>query len=908
MTNSLSKRIALVLLTIAVTVMPARAQKLQASLSHYSTDNGLASNAIAYMTKDDYGYIWIATWNGLSRFDGYNFYNYKTGTASHIPNMHNRIIDIAVDQPQNVWMRMYDGRVFVVNRQTDKMEDPLAGVGQQDELRTNNPLAVTTGGDVLVSFGAAGIYHFRLDRSGLRQQHIMTGGLVVNAVVEGYQSDLWAATNQGIHRINMSNLSLERKGYFLDEDIACLYSNGYNVFGGTRSGKIVLFAYGQEPKVVREVGEEITGIFVDSHGLLWYSDKGDGVCRLNMDTNDMKRYTQRVLVPEFTGQGAMFNETMGYVWIRLNHGGYGYYNRETDELEYFHNDPSNPWNLSNTVNSSIELDEGVVWESTSRRGLEKLEILKNTIVRNLLVPGAESSLENEVRAMYYDRERHLLFLGNKKNSLFVFDKEGNRKEINNDNEGHPIGRPYGMSRDSKGNYWVSSKDYGLFKMTPKGEGYDITRIGHDDSDQMSLSSNSAYETVEDRKGNIWVATYGGGVNIVRKNKAGRYESLHYKNKIKNYPINSYLKVRTVEMDSEGKIWAGTTDGILIMELKGNEVTIDRLRQPQSNPEDGLQCNDIVCMRRDRNGNMWVGTNGGGLSCTKGKDADDNWLFNNYGAADGLPSEEIHSITFDLQNNVWFATDHILCSYDVKKGIFTTFSNLDGVDDTMCSEGAAICLSNGNILFGTINGYYVVDRKKLSTSTGSLLKLRITDFYIDDVLQTPRLTDTYDYYVPESRRVELPSHGSVFSFRFAALNYQLQHRVHYQYMLEGYDDEWRNVDKSRQVSFSGIPAGTYRFKVKAFLLESPENYDMRVIDVVVPPYAVLSTAAIWVYLFIVLAAVLFAIFWYQAKIARQYAAENAAAETEETVEVLEENNAVGEESPATEVTDDFEIIE
>ena len=48
----------------------ARAQQLQASLSHYSTDNGLPSDAIASLHSDDFGYVWIATWNGVSRFDG----------------------------------------------------------------------------------------------------------------------------------------------------------------------------------------------------------------------------------------------------------------------------------------------------------------------------------------------------------------------------------------------------------------------------------------------------------------------------------------------------------------------------------------------------------------------------------------------------------------------------------------------------------------------------------------------------------------------------------------------------------------------------------------------------------------------------------------------------------------------
>jgi hypothetical protein len=99
-------------------------------------------------------------------------------------------------------------------------------------------------------------------------------------------------------------------------------------------------------------------------------------------------------------------------------------------------------------------------------------------------------------------------------------------------------------------------------------------------------------------------------------------------------------------------------------------------------------------------------------------------------------------------------------------IFSSFSNLDGVDETECSEGAAVCLPNGNVCFGTVNGYYLVDRSKLVTATGNMLKLRITDFFINDELQSPRLNDTFDYYVPDSRSVTLPRHDQVIAFRFA----------------------------------------------------------------------------------------------------------------------------------------------
>ncbi len=849
-----------------------RAQHLQATLSHYSTADGLPSNAISYLTSDDYGYVWIATWNGVSRFDGFNFYNYKTGIHSGIPGLHNRLDNLIVDQAQNVWMKMYDGRIFVINRQTDCIIDPLANVSGHEDYRVDyffNP-HITSTGDVLVSYGNNGFYKFHLDRTGLKGDLVNTEGLIVKSVAEGYHNDLWIGTNKGVHRMNPSNMALESKGFLSDEDVTQLTSNGYNIYAGTTSGKIIQFSYGDEPQLVYDWGHPITGIFVDSHGLLWFSDNEDGCMRLNRETGNIKRFIQRTMVPEFTSRGAEFSEALGVVWARMNHGGYGYYNRENDEIEYFHNDPSNPWNLSNTVNARLEMNDGVVWESTIRRGFEKLEILKNNIPRTLLVPGAENTMENETRALYYDAQQQLLLIGNKKGTLFLIDKHGNQQTLTHDSKGEPFGRFYGISGDSKGNYWLCDKDKGVYKMTPNAnDGFTITNFHHDEDDLWSLSSNNAYQAVEDRHGNIWVATYGGGVNILVKKKDGGYHVYSPQNMLKKYPQHSYQKVRTIEMDKDGYIWAGTTDGILIMTLKGDKFSATPLTAP-SDPLKGLSSNDIICLRRDQEGVMWVGTNSGGLSRTTSKDDNGCWQFENYGIESGLPSEEIRSITFDNKGNVWFATDNILCSFDTQKKILTTFSSLDGVDDTMCSENAAISLPGGKIIFGTLDGYYTVDRNNLINKTGSLLKLRITDFFLNDEQQSPRLNETFDYYVPESRSVKLPQHGGVFSFRFAALNYQLQHRTHYQYRLLGYESEWKNADKDRIASYSDLPAGTYLFQVKAFLLESPENYDLRTMEVVIPPYFLLSTSAVWLYLFILMVIGIAGLWWYQEQLRKKFA--------------------------------------
>jgi len=895
----------------------ALGQTLQASLSHYTTENGMPSNTVSSLASDDYGYIWLGTWNGVSRFDGYNFYNYKTGIASGIRGLHNRIDKITVDQSQNVWLKMYDGKMFVINRQTDCIEDPLRGIGDHEEFVVDyffDPY-VTSSGDVLISYKDVGLYKLRLDRTGLKQQLISTSQLTVNCIVEGYHNDLWVGTNEGVRRIDMSNYTLERGGYFLDEHITRLATNGYNIFAGTKSGKIMMFAYGQEPQTITNIGGEVTGLFVDSHGLIWYSDMSDGAYRLDPKTGSTKRFVQRLPQPEFTSRGAEFSESIGVVWIRMNHGGYGYYNRSTDEVEYFHNDPSYPWNLSNTVNARFEMNDGVVWESTISRGLEKLEVLKNTITRTLPMPDSDQPMDNEVRGMLHDPRRNVTLIANKKGKIFVYDKNMQLQTvITHDSQGHAISRPYGISMDHEGNYWVCDKDMGIFKITPTAGGYHAINICHNDNDPYSLSSNAAYQAVADRQGNIWVATYGGGVNVVRKDRNGRYIALHSKNVMSHYPHNAHMKVRTIALAKDGKVWAGSTDGILIMQLRNEKISIEELQAPER-MEEGLMSYDIVNLLCDKQGTMWVGTNSGGLSHTDGRDKNGTWKFKSYGIADGLPSEEIRSITFDEQDNVWFATDHVLASFNGKKGIFTSFSNLDGVDETMCSESAAITLSDGKILFGTMHGFYTVDRKKLQTSTGSLLRLRITDFFLDDKLMSPRMDSTFQKYIPETMFVELPTSGCTVAFRFAALNYSLQHRIHCQYMMEGLDEDWRNADKTRTATYENLSYGEYIFKVKAFLLESPEAYDMRSVRVVVPPPFLLSTTAIWIYLAVAALLAIGLLLWYQKRVRQRKHAEaidKEQADDSNTKQADAAPEQAAEMAPKTttqeEVTDEYEIIE
>lgn len=896
----------------------AEAQTMSASQTHYSTEDGLCSNAVSNIIQDDYGYIWIGSWNGLSRFDGFNFFNYKTGGSSKVPLLHNRIIDMISDQWQNIWMRMYDGRVFMLERTKDRIVNPLEGVKGYENLKTQNTMAITSKGEVLAIMKGVGIYKMKYTKWGFENELITTGQLKPTVVVEGYKGDLWVGTDKGVRRLSANHESLSQNAILGEESITAMYSNGYNVYVGTKSGKVYSCAYGQDPRFIKDTGKAINSIFRDSYGTVWISTGGQGISRINEKTGDMKEFTQVVLVPEYDVTGVKVSEVAGTVWLTMSHGGFGYYNRATDEVEYFHNNPANTWDLSNTVAAYLALPEGVVFESTSRRGLEKLEIQKRTIERRkLFEDSAIENNENETRAMYYDSHYKVVLIGNKKGSLIITDGT-NKTIVRGEDKGMPFGRIYGIMKDRRGDYWISTKGNGLFRLSPRAKdggygalcagGFDFTNFRNNPDNKYSISSDLVYKTIEDKYGNLWVATYGGGVNLIKREKDGRILFLNRNNVMTRYPNDAFLKVRTVTLDKYGKIWAGSTDGILVMSYFNNKVKIQVVGD-NDDEEDNLQSKDVVCLACAHNGQMWVGTNGGGLSrCDDyGKGV---YVFDTFGSQDGLPSEEIKSITFDERGNVWFATDHILCSFDVRKQIFSTFTILDGVDDTLCSEDAAVTLPNGKILFGTLSGYYIVDRSKLVSTNGSVMRLRITDFMINGKIQSPRFNANFDYFIPDSRKVELPNHDDEFSIRFASLNYQLQHRIHYQYCLEGYEEDWNNADNTRTATYSGLPAGTYEFKVKAFLLESPDKYDMKTITIVVPPHFLLSQSAIWIYM--ILAATIIITLLYikeerRRKIEREYQEElNGTADGTDD----DSAEAEGEAAPKSEeeVIEEAEIIE
>ena len=147
-------------------------------------------------------------------------------------NLHNRILDLAIDQSQNVWMHMYDGRVFVLDRSTDKIINPFQKYKGNEDFKVTSPLLVTSSGEVLVSINNGHLYMLKLDRKGLTTDEMSSEGLRITSMAEGYQDDILIGTNKGVHRFDRKKLKLEK-----DKEDMSMYYN-FNLKNGRRLLKV----------------------------------------------------------------------------------------------------------------------------------------------------------------------------------------------------------------------------------------------------------------------------------------------------------------------------------------------------------------------------------------------------------------------------------------------------------------------------------------------------------------------------------------------------------------------------------------------------------------------------------------------------------------------------------------------
>lgn len=853
----------------------------------YSTLDGLTHDRIADIHTDSRGFVWVCTWYGVSRFDGYTFKNFSTSPGDFSPLSHHRFIAVSEDSNGHLWFTTYNHHIYRLNRYTERFEDVVslvAGVDSQ-HYRMTHCLHDRRGG-TWVDIAGVGVVRFcdGPDESAVAVDALFDAATLGGEVTAMYLDDLdgaWIATSEGaLNRIAAEDpqrvrrvAETETPGFAFAADglhVYCLTADGvvragkrdgasvripgadaaltaivsdsvqHRVYVGSRAGGLyrvegerlsALHPQGRRPGRIRDLA-------ADSHGIVWVTTPETGITRYNPATNDYKHFEQEPYTVSYNIDTlTKIAEGGGRLWIKMNNWGFGYYDRERDVVEPFYNDPKRPdCQMTNAV-VRFDVQDDVLWLSTySERGLRKAVLLRQPAEVFTLESESANPLSGEIRALMTD-SRGRVWVGTRDGELIAFDSANRPVYRLPRQTPRGTGMIYALREDSSGNIWVGTKGEGLYRMTPAGEGYRITHFTHADSDPWSLSDNQVYCVEEDDEGRIWVATYGGGINLLEDPAGQRF--LHAGNQMTHYPLDEAGRVRWLLYDRPDRMLAATVDGLLVFD-PGVPARQMRFRLVQKIPGDAssLGNNDIIHMLKDSEGRIWLATFGGGLNRIEGYDGTGAPRFRCYDMTSGLVSNICMAVTEDRQGDLWVSTHNAVSRFDPRRERFSNYYLYDNMRSAIFSEATTLTLPHGDVLFGSGRHLYRFDPEAMRSAKIDY-DLRFTGL---DVRNKPvvaaELRSPLSESVTEADRIVLPYDFSNFRLEFASLNYALQHMVGYMYKLEGYDKDWNISGSTNRATYSNLPIGDYRFRVRAFV-GNADSVDEGIsigVEVLPPPLA------------------------------------------------------------------------
>lgn len=249
-------------------------------------------------------------------------------------------------------------------------------------------------------------------------------------------------------------------------------------------------------------------------------------------------------------------------------------------------------------------------------------------------------------------------------------------------------------QDSRGLMWFGTRD-GLNKY----DGYKFTTYKNEPSNQYSISNNFIKSIAEDGNGNIWIATWGGGLSHYDRNK-DRF--VNYRHEEKNSKTITSDFATSVFIDSKGMIWTGTGSGISVLNTATNQF-IHYSADPKNTKS--LSDNYVRCIFEDAEQQIWIGTFKGGLNkFDRGQQAFTRFVSDEENSS-SISGNNVYTIFEDSKHFLWIGTDGAgLNMLDAKTGKFTRYIHNRKTNGLTANSVYAIGEDNQHLIWaGTENG-------------------------------------------------------------------------------------------------------------------------------------------------------------------------------------------------------------
>jgi signal transduction histidine kinase/DNA-binding response OmpR family regulator/ligand-binding sensor domain-containing protein len=516
-------------------------------------------------------------------------------------------------------------------------------------------------------------------------------------------------------------------------------------------------------------------------------------------------------------------DSNGYTWVHPYGGGFSFFDREKNRLVPFFNDPtSDDWRFSNKIHSACSDVQGNLWVCTHSKGLEKISFHNSPFsIKALVKASTHESLSNEVRALYEDSE-HNLWVGLKDGHVRIYDHAGKYKGyLRNDGQvsvsGDPVkGVVYAIMQDKEGNLWLGTKGNGLICATKRGDSYELVRYNFKPDDIYSLSDDNIYSVHQDNNGRIWIATFGHGINYIEKRGNGTLRFINHRNNLKNYPMDRCYRARFITSDDSGRIWVGTTMGVLTFNADFNnpdDIVFEHYMHKEGEIN-SLSNNDVLWITVTEDKDVYLATFGGGLNrFIPSFDKSMPSLFESFTKENGLSSDMLLSMQEDGNKNLWICTENGISRFSMLTGQFENYDRKILNFQTRFNEAAVVRRYNNRFLFGASDGLlsFIPDSVRKNDYVPAIVFTRLQ---VRGETIVPGDDGIIRNVINDVQRLTLSHKENVFSLQYSALDMANPEHIKYAYMLEGFEDNWSYVEGQRVATYTNLPKGNYLFKVKS----------------------------------------------------------------------------------------------
>ncbi|MDM8529700.1 two-component regulator propeller domain-containing protein [Anaerolineales bacterium HSG25] len=762
---------------------------------HLTTENGLSNDSVWGMAQDSDGFMWFGTFDGLNRYDGNTVKVYRHDPDDPHSLSDNTLRGMLVDQTGILWIGTWG-----------------EGLNQFDQ-----------GTERFIRY-----QHNPDDPHSLSHDAIRT-------VYEDRAGTLWVGTMGGLNRFNRETKQFTR--YLHEPDnpnslgnniVWSIYEDRAGVLWIGTDGGLDRFDpateqfvhYQHNPDDSQSLSHNsVRSICEDRSGTVWVGTMG-GLNRFDRDTEQFTRYRHDPADPASLSHNTVFlvyEDQAGILWVGTWGGGLNRFNPETNTFTAYRSNSADPFSLSNDNVFLLHEDQaGMAWIATDGGGVNRLDLGGKPFRHYRSIPGDSNSLShNAVRALHEDRTG-ALWIGTNSGGLSKFVPSTSSGQAHqagqfthyqhdpNDPDSLRSNSIWAIYEDQTGLLWLGSYGAGLHAFDQEIERF--TQYSHDSTQPHSLSSNNVFALYEDRAGILWIGTWGGGLNRLDRETE---QFTRYQHDPTDSGTLSHNQVTNIYEDSAGIFWIGTMGGLNRFEPETGRFT--RYFHDPANLE-SLGHNSVMSIYEDSGGRLWIGMIGGGLD----KFDREQKRFIHYTVKDGLPSNTVFGILEDDDTeggNLWLSTTWGLSRFNPQMETFRNYEKSDGLQsNSFLGPNAYYKSQSGELFFGGSNGFNAFHPDQIKDNP-QIPPIMITDFQLankpvliggDSVLQKAIL---------ETDHITLSYLDRVFSFEFAALNYRASEKNRYRYKMEGFEEEWAEVDSTRRfATYTNLDAGEYTFRV------------------------------------------------------------------------------------------------